>query len=692
MSIPFFLKKYWIPLLFFAAGLFFQLVVLPSSYPPTHYEVLKLGRNASVEEVTKAYEQLSQNWLSKSGRPTVADFIKIRYAFELLSNPLLKIYYDQFGFDEQQDVLVSIKEQYRNEEDYTKVKLPLLNTPSSDSAIDAFNILTREELMSGTDKEKPLLVQVYSNWSPRCAQFSDSWKRIASLLDGVADTGMIEVSDFAAYDADKNFPKQLYHAGLPALVAYPPSCRSSDCSMRYQGELSVDAVVDWTSTYVLGLPRILYYSKETLMSKFFANVAYNKVKILFFSSTGERAAPYLRQLALKYSDYAAFANILWTEEDSQFWWNSLKVESGPAFVILKGGAVDPVVYHGLPSRSEVVKLIEEHRRQELPQLRSDTATQLGCDAKGHSRAGFDTLVWYCVIVAGRPSSELTKMREFVRSTREKLTGYSGADQIENPGLVNDAAITPAAVAFKDNRLTFAWLDGDVQKKLCLFYLNPEDAEGACGPRYGDYELPRVFIVRFQRRTKEEEENLKKRTKQSAMQSLLQEGGNSASQLVAKYNGTQEADEVVKWISQIIKDGDTQTIPFFDQKAPDFEPEESNRAWASGTRIVRSAGSGLVQKMKSVISLVSDFARGPWVGPALFLCACITYGWISLKSTTPSSQPTNNGQGNTRRENDKKAKKTERKKAKSGSTDKPVSITDEEPKDAVNLLSSGSDSE
>lgn len=32
-----------------------------------------------------------------------------------------------------------------------------------------------------------------------------------------------------------------------------------------------------------------------------------------------------------------------------------------------------------------------------------------------------------------------------------------------------------------------------------------------------------------------------------MQSLLQEGGNSASLLVAKYNGTQEADEVHKYI-------------------------------------------------------------------------------------------------------------------------------------------------
>lgn len=49
---------------------------------------------------------------------------------------------------------------------------------------------------------------------------------------------------------------------------------------------------------------------------------WKKVKILLFSSTGERAAPFLRKLALEYSNYVAFANILWTEENSQFWWNS----------------------------------------------------------------------------------------------------------------------------------------------------------------------------------------------------------------------------------------------------------------------------------------------------------------------------------------------------------------------------------
>jgi len=37
--------------------------------------------------------------------------------------------------------------------------------------------------------------------------------------------------------------------------------------------------------------------------------------------------------------------------------------------------------------------------------------ELGCDPHGYSRAGYDTMIWYCAIVVGRPSLELNKMRE-----------------------------------------------------------------------------------------------------------------------------------------------------------------------------------------------------------------------------------------------------------------------------------------
>lgn len=47
----------------------------------------------------------------------------------------------------------------------------------------------------------------------------------------------------------------------------------------------------------------------------------------------------------------------------------------------------------------------------LPQLRNITAMELGCDSRGYSRAGNDTKIWYCAIVAGRLSQELNKMRK-----------------------------------------------------------------------------------------------------------------------------------------------------------------------------------------------------------------------------------------------------------------------------------------
>jgi hypothetical protein len=44
-----------------------------------------------------------------------------------------------------------------------------------------------------------------------------------------------------------------------------------------------------------------------------------QVKVIVFSNTGERAAPYIRQAAKQYWDYAVFAMVLWQEQNSTFW-------------------------------------------------------------------------------------------------------------------------------------------------------------------------------------------------------------------------------------------------------------------------------------------------------------------------------------------------------------------------------------
>ncbi|GMQ10684.1 hypothetical protein CsSME_00053590 [Camellia sinensis var. sinensis] len=47
-----------------------------------------------------------------------------------------------------------------------------------------------------------------------------------------------------------------------------------------------------------------------------------------------------------------------------------------------------------------------------------------------------------------------------------------------------------------------------------------------------------------------------------LEAFLNDDVDPASQLVARYNGFEESSEIIKWISQIIEDGDSRELPFF----------------------------------------------------------------------------------------------------------------------------------
>uniref|UniRef100_A0A0A9DKC1 Thioredoxin domain-containing protein n=1 Tax=Arundo donax TaxID=35708 RepID=A0A0A9DKC1_ARUDO len=442
---------------------------------------------------------------------------------------------------------------------------------------------------------------------------------------------MVEVGDsqLAGQFAEERFSKQpFFRNGVPALVVYPANCRNPSCYMRYPGGLFVDSVVDWVATSVVGLPRILYYSKETLGPQFIGKSGHHKVKVIFFSSTGERAAPFLRQAVQEYSSYASFALVLWREDESQIWWNSLGVESAPAVVFLKGPGAKPVVHHGSFSKSEFKEMMEEHKHQELRQLRSDTSLELGCDARGHSRAGIDRAIWYCVVVAGRPGVELSKKRQILRKAQDQLIGAVDKSAIGN--VDKSVEVSSAATALKDDRLTFVWLDGEAQKKICAFYL-ATDYNGACGPRgFGDdNDRPELFIVRFQRNATYE---ALKAEKKNNLLEALQGQHTDASQLVARYNGPDEIQEINEWISQIIKDGDTREIPYFTSKVPDLVPEETSKEWLRSTKSIRSAGKSLKENIGFDFR---DYLTDPRIGPALLMCGCISLGIIWLRSNQPT---------------------------------------------------------
>ncbi|XP_034216106.1 uncharacterized protein LOC117627906 isoform X3 [Prunus dulcis] len=466
-------RAYSMPLILFAAAMFFQLFVIPKSFPPSNYDILGIKMYSSIEEVREAYNNISSAWNSGERAPVTLDFIKIQYAYELLTNPLWKRNYDIFGIDEQIDVIEKVKEQYAGES-FSKIELPLLDSVSSDIQDHDLTVITSKDFQTMFQGNMPALIQLCSFGSKSCDKFSDAWKKIAALLGGVANTGLLELGELqlATHLAERKPTGQpFFRNGLPSLVAFPPGCKTSNCLVRYEGELWVDSVTDWFATTILGLPRILYYSKESLGQKFLAKVSLHKVKVIFFSKTGERAAPFIRHAAKNYWTHASFAFVLWREEESTFWFNSFEVESAPAIVFLKDPGVKPVVYHGSVNNSWFLKIMEQNKQQGLPQLRSTTSMELGCDPRGYSRAGHHTVTWYCAVIAGRHSPELSTMRGTMHRVEEILS-----NEVESRSADEEQSIAPAAGALKSKRLTFAWLDGEAQKRTRTPHLVPESSE------------------------------------------------------------------------------------------------------------------------------------------------------------------------------------------------------------------------
>ncbi|PHU24065.1 Pentatricopeptide repeat-containing protein, mitochondrial [Capsicum chinense] len=397
----------------------------------------------------------------------------------------------------------------------------------------------------------------------------------------------------------------------------------------------------------------------------------DKVKVIFFSQTGERATPFIRQAAKNYSAVATFAFVLWQEGESSLW---LGVESAPAIVFLKET--------GYVNSSLFVDIMEKNKHQVLPQLRSVTSKELGCDARGFSRAGKDTKIWYCVVLVGRVQETLSKDGEL-----------TAVDQ--------DLSSAPALLALKQKRLTFTWLDGEAQKSYCFFYINSEDSYETCGPR-DMIDTAQLFIVRYDRNGTEDV-GKQPTNKFSALYNVESD---PASQLVAKYNGSNKIEEIVQWISEIIKDGDSKDLPSFKSRTPELVPEDADSSWSSWTQGTVSPSGGLNHRVKSLLNKIHDYSDDPRVGPFLLLAALISFGsvWFKRSQVAQSSKPNHSSQKSKEREhlehqtsepdqsNQPNTKDVTMRKRRTRPRNDlvPPSMTDVDPKDAYQVEFSDSD--
>ncbi|XP_050376498.1 uncharacterized protein LOC126793909 [Argentina anserina] len=453
-------RAYSMPLILFLAAMYFQLSVIPKSFPPSHYDVLGL-RESSIEEVKAAYDNVSSTWNEEAQAPDSLEFIEVRYAYELLTNPSWKRNYDIFGFEEQIDVIEKLKKQYAGES-FSLIDLPLLESAAS----------------------------------------------------------------------------------------------------------------------------------------------------------------------------------------------------GKSHFLLKNrGASSPIRTPRPFNNSHLLNIIEQNKEQELPQLRSTTSMQLGCDAHGFSRAGFDTVTWYCAVIAGRHSLQLSEMRRTMCRVQDTLS-----NEVESADEEPDTA--PAAHALKSKRLTFAWLDGEVQKKYCLFFLQSETSYETCGSRTDMTDVTKLFIIRYKRNVTEESDKPEGKPK-SIWDSLQDQELDPAAQLVAKYNGSHEIPERTR--------------------TPQLVPDDSEPIWSGSVQRIPSPNT-IKQSITGILRGVHDHMEDPRIGPILLLAALMSFGsiWLRRSQATPLSNQPNSKDRTRRRKRDHSGAASTR--------DLLPSITDLEPRDSYEMPQSVSDSD
>ncbi|KAL0757291.1 hypothetical protein Bca101_094959 [Brassica carinata] len=590
------LRAYAAPIFIFVLAMFFQLFLLPRSFPTSHYDVLGVKTYGSVDDVREAYEAIASKWNSDSGDARPADFIKIQYAYELLTNPVWKRDYDLYAIDESLHITEELEKQYAME-DFAKIKTPLLEAVSYDPEHEGFMAITSQDFASKFQDSKPWLIQLYSSGSNSSAQFSMAWRRIVDLLDGVANHAMVELGDvrLVTYLAEKKTTGQvLFRNGtlslysvcqeprqenemrerLPSIVAFPPQCKTADCLIR------------------------------------------------------------------------------------------LEVESAPAMVIMKDPGLKPVVYHGSGNRTWFLDILEQNKQLQLPQLSSTTSMELGCDARGYSRAGFETATW----------------------VQDALSNHDESDEASK-----DPSVAPAASAHKNKRLTLAWLDGEVQSKYCFFYVQSETSYDTCGTRKSPIDVPRILIIRYHRNATESA-NVEKKSSNWPKTVWESEADDvdPAAQLVVSYDGPAETPEIIKWLSKMVEDGDSKNLPFYRAKTPELVPESTEPMRSGVPKSVKAT-----QALLRLWNRIKDYLADPRMGPTLLLGALLSAGsvwWTRSRAIQQPVQTTQQSSTNQSDNNTEEEKKKERKRRNAKGEEAPASITDNEPKDAVQILSSGSDSD
>lgn len=428
------------------------------------YSVLGLRRQASDDEVKKAYRKLAIKYHPDKNPTEEAKnkFLEVQRAYETLSDRDKRRHYDLTGRDAEQQQQQQGGHQYHQHQQHPQYHFRR-NFGGGFGGFGGFheNIPSATVRLSSMDfahsvfgSSLPWLVQLYVDRDPHCAMFSRHWEAVHSSLRGWVQLGRLEIS------RDRGVASQLvsFSAGfsLPIVFGFPAHCRSISCAIRYPHSLATqfteEELQKWVGDKLVGLVTVREVT-FSIVNLFLQRVPPHKVAVLAFSPRGRYASLALRRAASDEKQLVDVGRVSFQDEEA--WGKEYGVTRWPSLVFFKGPGTRPLVVDSGSQRIDVSKLIKHHAHQTLPALRHNTVRDVGCVFGRKQVLGASA---FCAVLVGQHGPVFSR-------ARGDLLQVTAVLEDKNPPLEYAAA----AHAFAGGKLRFAWVDALEQSSWCRYH-------------------------------------------------------------------------------------------------------------------------------------------------------------------------------------------------------------------------------
>nr|CAG4640775.1 EOG090X049L [Eulimnadia texana] len=402
--------------------------VLANAWDP--YAVLGVSRRSSSQDIRKAYKKLAKEWHPDKNKSPEAEskFVEVNKAYELLSDPERKKYYDQKGIFE--DTPNFRKTNQYPEDDH--------NDPFSEFASffgsgnkgfkfqfqmpemgfyhkQNINMRLFEKNILPTSNRQLHIILVYSDWCLTCIHALPLWQRLVEEMEPIGI-----VLGTVRYDREIALAEKLgaRKDQLPHVVLV------ADSKITYykEDQFSVIKMIEFVRNRFPS--KLLTHITDSSVDSFLNGWRDNMVRVLLF---GKLDMPRLRYLTLAFSyrSRAVFGYVQLNQDSTKALCSKFNIPSNLDSLLLfhedNSKPVARLSMSDLPF-STMKDIIESNKYLQLPRLSSQAMLDALCPAES-SRARRRLCV--VLVTEDRPEDDPPReaLREFARQfkvSRERL--------------------------------------------------------------------------------------------------------------------------------------------------------------------------------------------------------------------------------------------------------------------------------